>query len=52
MSSKKIGFLYIIFDIIEIANVILLFIILFNSYIDDSKPSFKEILDKRILLNF
>ena len=52
MSSKKIGFLFIIFDIIEIANVILLFIILFNSYIDDSKPSFKEILDKRILLNF
>ena len=52
MSSKKIAFLYIIFDIIEIANVILLYIILFNSYIDDSKPSFKEILDKRILLNF
>ncbi len=52
MSSKKIAFLFIIFDIIEIANMILLFIILFNSYIDDSKPSYEKILDKRILLNF
>ena len=52
MSSKKILFLNIIFDIIEITNVILLFIILFNSPFDGSSRSIGEILNQTIFLDF